>query len=238
MKKSTVFAAICCLIIYSLTACGGSGTAPTAGSASADDMLKLLPVESTGVFFVDFHKAMSIEAIGNAIQEDENYEKYMEFVEKTGIDPKEDVYYIAASFSQAETKGEEIGAGIVNLKYDPDALLNMIKEKAAEEGKNYITEEYNGTQMYFWEEKDEEGGFAFLDASNAIVGNKAGVKSIIDVVKGTKENVYKNEALSSLLGKTNKKAMLWGAIVIPQEAAEKAAENPMMSELELLRLLS
>jgi len=83
-----------------------------------------------------------------------------------------------------------------------------------------------------WEEgKPVE--LSFIDESNIVAGNGIHVKSVLDVLNKKKDNVFKNEALSTIMDKTNKDAMLWGAILLPAETMEKAASsNPMMGALK------
>ena len=228
MKKNLAVILMLGVVFYAFTACGSKETA-TAGSASSVDMLKMLPVDAQGVIFIDFHKAMSIEAAAKAIKEDDNYQKYQEFIEKTGIDPEKDIYFIAVAVQEIAGKDEPSGAAVVNMKYNKDSLLTLI----AEESEKEITPvDYNGVALYSEAGKESEV-FAFLDDSNVVVGELGGVKSCIDVMQKTKENIYKNEALAGLLDKTNKKTLLWGAMSIPQEVMEKAAsENPMLGDLK------
>ena len=98
MKRITVVGLVLCMALFSVTACKKEAVAPKAGTADAEDMLNLIPVDVQGVFFVDAHKAMSTEFADNMIKDDENYQKYMEFVEKSGIDPQKDIYYVTLRY--------------------------------------------------------------------------------------------------------------------------------------------
>jgi len=240
MKKITAIGIALIFVFFSFFSCEKKPSAPKAGSASADDMLSLIPADAKGVFFVNFNKAMTTEIVSNAIKEDKNYQKYQEFVEMTGIDPQKDVYFVAVSVTEAMEKEKTKGAAIINLKYDKETLLSLIKAKAAEEGQELQEEEYSGVLIYAWkEENGDKPYFSFIDDSNIIAGDDTGVKSIIDVLQKKKENVFKNEALSALIEKANKDAMLWGAILIPPEAMSKAAsQNPMLSSLEGINAVS
>lgn len=240
MKKITAIGIALIFVFFSFFSCEKKPSAPKAGSASADDMLSLIPADSMGVFFIDFHKAMSTEIVSKAIKEDKNYQKYQEFVEMTGIDPQKDVYFVSVSVTEAMEKEKTKGGAIINLKYDKETLLSLIKAKAAEEGQELQEEEYSGVMIYAWkEENGDKPYFSFIDDSNIIAGDDTGVKSIIDVLQKKKENVFKNEALSALIEKANKDAMLWGAILIPPEAMSKAAsQNPMFSSLEGINAVS
>ena len=240
MKKITAIGIALIFVFFSFFSCGKKPSAPKAGSASADDMLSLIPADAKGVFFVNFNKAMTTEIASKTIKEDKNYQKYQEFIEMTGIDPQKDVYFVAVAITGTMEKEKAKGGAIVNLKYDKDNLLSLIKAKAAEEGQEFQEEEYSGVMIYAWKKEEEEKQyFSFMDESNIIAGNEVVVKSIIDVMQEKKENVFKNEVLSALIEKTNKDAMLWGAILIPPEAMSKAAsQNPMLSSLEGINAVS
>jgi hypothetical protein len=238
MKKSMIVGLVLILALGSFTACKSSDKAAKAGtSASAKNIMELLPVDAQGVIFIDAHKAMSIEVVDKAIKDEKSYEKYLEFVEKTGIDPKEDLNFITAAMLKGD-EGEE-GVGIVNMKYDPQTLLSVIKKKAQEEDQEFLEEEYNGINIHYGK-KDEgkEGGFAFLNKSNIAVGTLPGLKAVIDVFKGNKDNVYKNEELSTLLKKVNKKTLVWGTVLVPPQAASKAAGNPMLPDMTSVKSVS
>ncbi|GAG84594.1 unnamed protein product, partial [marine sediment metagenome] len=199
-------------------------------------MMKLLPVNAQGVIFIDAHKAMSIEVVDKAIKDEKAYKQYLEFVEKTGIDPKEDLNYITAAMFKGE-EGEE-GVGIVNIKHDPQALLSVIKKKAQEEDKEFLEEEYNGMNIYYSVDEGKKAGLTFLDKSNIAVGTLPGMKAVIDVFKGNKDNVYKNEELSTILKKVNKKTLVWGAVLVPPKAASEAAGNPMLPDMTSIKSVS
>ena len=236
MKKSMLFGLALILALSSLLACSSSDKAAKAEATSAKNIMELLPVDAQGIIFIDVHKAMSIEVVGKAIRDDKNYKKYLEFVEKTGIDPKEDLNFITAAMLLKD-EGEE-GVGIVNMKYDPQALLSVIKEKAQEDDQEFLEEEYNGINIHYGKEEGKEGGFAFLNKSNIAVGTLTGVKAVIDVFKGNKDNVYKNEELSALLKKVNKKTLVWGVVLVPPQAASEAAGNPMLPDMTSIKSVS
>jgi hypothetical protein len=260
MRKTTIFSLIFLLAVIGFVACGKKSEAPKAGSASAEDMLSLLPMNAKGVFLVNVNQAMAIEAAEKAIMESKNYKKYLEFVEKTGVDPQKDIFYVAAALTSDFGSKDEAGVAIVNMKYEKEKILPLIKEKMAEEGEELIETEYSGLLIYEVEkeateeeeeeeqqqpeqqqeqEKEEdhkEGAFAFLDSSNIVIGSESEVKTVIDISQKNADNIYKNQALADLLAKTDKEGILWGAFLIPSDAVEKAAsENPMMSSFEAVK---
>jgi hypothetical protein len=255
MRKITAISIALFLVIFACVSCGKKATAPKAGSASPDDILKLLPMSAKGVFFVNVHQAMSIEAVDKAIKDNKNYKKFQEFVTTTQLDPQKDIYYLAVAMTGDLGKKEEKGVAVINLKYDKDKILTLIKKKMAEEEaveepgeeageeageevkeKAELREEvYNGVTIYGVDEDNQKVAFSFLDPSNIVAGSDAEVRTVIDITQKKADNIYKNEALTKLLAQTSKEAMFWGAILIPSEAVGQAtAENPMLSNLKSL----
>lgn len=206
------------------------GMAP-AGSASPEDVLKYLPMDAQGVFFVDVHGALATGAADKLMQGEDEYEKYLEFVEKTGINPKEDVFYVAGAIVSENPKDQE-GAAVINLRYEKEKILGLIEEEAEAPP---VTQDFSGLTLYTWEDEDKNG-FAFLDESNVVVGDIGSVKACIEVMQKNRDNVFKNPDLSALLDKTDKDTLFWGAMLIPPKALEEAtADN---SRLEALKSLT
>jgi len=237
MKKILYGTAVIFLALFVLTACGPKTQAPKAGP-SPDNLLVMFPVDAQGVFYVDIHKAMGTEMAKKAIADAAKKEDFQKFIAASGIDIEKDVNAVAIAMTEkAEGKGTE-GVALINLKYNKDQILNLIKAKAQEEGQSLIEEDYNGIKMYNMQEKKGEGYFVFYDDANIIAGNDVPVKACIDVAQKKKDNVFKNVELTSLLKETNKNAMFWGAVLLPPEAMEKAASNPMMSNLKDIKSLA
>jgi hypothetical protein len=233
MKKHIVLGLSICLILFSFLSCEKKAPTPKAGTADPSDMLNLLPADSQGVLFADIHKAMSIEAVSSSIKEQENSKKYFEFIEKTGLDPEKDIYYLAVSISAKSPDSLQKMAAVINLKYNKDSLLEFIKTKTEEEEQEIIEVDYNGVTIYTMEQDDEKSGFSFLDESNIVAGNLDGIQSVLDVVAGQGDNISKNKELSALLKETNKDTLFWGAFLVPQEAVEEASvQNPMLQSLK------
>jgi len=239
MKRITAIGLVLFLFVFSFMACKKEAAAPKAGTAKAEDLLNLIPVDVQGVIFVDVNRAMATEFANKMIQDNENYQKYQEFVEKSGIDPQKDIYYVAVGIA-GDLEGEnQEGVAVINMKYNPETVLGLIKEKAAEEEQEIQEEQYEGHTLYKMWEEGKPVEFSFIDESNIVAGNEIHVKSVLDVLNKKKDNVFKNEGLSAILDKTNKDAMLWGAILIPAETMEKAASsNPMMGALKSISAIA
>lgn len=233
MKKLALLRIVLILSLIFFTFCAKKPSAPEPGSAKVDDILNLIPKDIHGILFIDFHKAMTTEFFENSLKKEKIYEKYQEFVEETGIDPKKDIYFIAVGLKKfhAEQEKEE-GVFLLNLKCEKETLLAKIKEKEEVELKE---EDYYGITVYTVEEDVEKKAGAFLDDSNIIIGREEVVKDVIDIYQRKAENVSKNKELASLIKQTNKRALFWGSIIFPPEVMKKFSDkNPMLKTLGIL----
>ncbi len=184
MKKFAVIGITVIFALCSFTSCEEGLFVSKAGPANAENALKLIPKDVMAVFFIDIHRVMTIEFINNLIKEKESDETsdeltdFQEFKAKTGIDPEKDINFIVGAITGETEKGNEEGVGIVNLTYNKDLLLSMIKEEIAKENEEehgeeaeeekhaeaeegeeehkLIEEEYNGFTIYTVREECEE----------------------------------------------------------------------------------
>lgn len=245
MKKFTVMAITAIFALFSLISCQGGPFGKAAGSAQADDMLRLLPKDMNAVFFIDIQGILTIDSVNKLITEkteDEEFERYSDYqklIDMTGLDIKKDIYYVAAAMKGGKGHQDEWVVAVVNLKYDKDPLLSYIRAKNEEESTELVEEEYNGFTLYTVKEKGEEGTFAFLNQSNIAAGNTVLVKSVIDVFQKKEESILQNEDFSALFKDTDKSALFWGGILIPPEVtAELTKEMPMASNMESVEAVS
>jgi hypothetical protein len=174
MKKFAVIGITVIFALCSFTSCEEGLFVSKAAPADAENALRLIPKDVMAVFFIDIHRLMTIEFIKNLIKEKESDETsdeltdFQEFKAKTGIDPEKDINFIVGAITGEAEKGKEEGVGIINLTYDKDLLLSLIKEEIAkekeeehaeeeeEEEEELIEEEYNGFTIYTVKEECEE----------------------------------------------------------------------------------
>ncbi|UCC38446.1 MAG: hypothetical protein JSV96_11470 [Candidatus Aminicenantes bacterium] len=244
MRKFKFLGIAIIFALFSFVMCAQVSTGPKASSTKEEDMLSFIPKDISVIFFINFQRIVTIEAVDKLIKEqinNEMFEKftdYQKFIEATGIDPLRDILFIAAGSTGKLEEDQEEGFGIINLKYKKDTLLSWIKENTEEE-ENLMEEDYNGLTIYTIKEKDEEVSIVFINDSNIVAGNKSEVQTVVDVIQKKKENIYKSEVFSPLLEHTNKKALLWGGVIIPPESIKKiSAKHPILSVIESVGAIS
>lgn len=228
MKKNYLYIVSLSIIFLFITACGEKTTVPEEGAVSMDAALKLLPMDSKAVFYVDLKKVMSLESVNQALKSDKNYQEMQEFINKTGINPQEDIHYILGSLTSMEGDNQE-GVIIANLNYNKESMINLIKEESETE---ILESEYSGHTIYTTEEAEQMGSFCFLDENNVLIGNDSSIQSVIDILKNDSANVLENEEMSAMIQQANKDALAWGTFLIPSETVKEAtSSNPMLENL-------
>jgi hypothetical protein len=236
MKRTAVLGLVV-LTLVGFVACGKKASTE-AGSATAESLLNLLPKGTNGVIVLDMHGIMATESFAKALAEEKNKEKYDTFIKETGIDPKNDIYYLVVGLRPArEGRREYGGAFLANLRYNKDILLAKLRETAKKEDGREIKEEtYNGVTLYSGLEAQAKGRTtvaAFLDDSNIVLGSDVVVKSVIDIKQGRGENLAANAEMQKVIKAANTKALVWGGFAIPPDMMKKAAaSNPMLQSLE------
>jgi hypothetical protein len=237
MKRTAVLGLVV-LTLVGFVACGKKASTE-AGSATAEALLNLLPKGTNGVIVLDMHGIMATESFAKALAEEKNKEKYDTFIKETGIDPKNDIYYLVVGLGGQLEKGAENmeGAFLANLRYNKDILLAKLRETAKKEDGREIKEEtYNGVTLYSGLEAQAKGRTtvaAFLDESNIVLGSDVVVKSVIDNKQGRGENLAANAEMQKVIKAANTKALMWGGFAIPPDLMKKAAaSNPMLQSLE------
>ena len=235
MKKTSAIGLACALVLIGLMSCAKT-EAPKAGSAKATDMLSLLPVDAKGAIIVDVHRIMQTEFAKNSIAQSKDKAKYEEFIQTTGIDPQQDIFFFVGAVMGEIGQKEPDGAGLLNMKYDQSKILAL----AQKEGAQLTQEDYNGLTVYKTEAGEEPKplSFIFLDDSNILLGTDAAVRKVVDVYQKKAENIWKNENISALLKGMNTEAMVWGGFAIPPDTMKEASsQNPMLGAFSDIRSL-
>jgi len=192
-----------------------------AGKADAKDMLTMLPENAALVISFDCHQFSQLALFDKAIagdwgKKDEGSKKifkdYQEFVTKTGIDLKKDLFFVSFALYGQLGSQEPEGVGVVNMKYDRQRLLTLLLE-------NQVTvqeEIYQGVSVYSVKDaekkivkKEEDFRFAFLNPSNILFGTPAKVKSAIDLAKGKGQNILKTASFKKYFAQIKADSMFW-----------------------------
>ncbi len=230
MRKTAVIV-LTVLAAVLFAACGGD-KGLRAGSATVESLTKLLPETTQAVMVIDVGRAMATTAVAKSLENERDRGSYEELVKTVGIDPMKDVFFVVMGLTGRMDAKNQDGAVLVNLRYEKDALLELLKGNVVE----LAEEDHSGITLYKgrpdgWSPRTVCG--AFLDVSNILVGTEAAVKAVVDVYQKRAGSMARNEELGRALKTVNKSAIAWGGLIVPADSAGKAAEeNPMFKVME------
>jgi hypothetical protein len=230
MRKTAIIVLSVLAIVF-LTACGGE-KGLTAGSATGESLMKLLPESTQAVMVIDVGRASATTMAAKSLEDEQARKNYEEMVKATGIDLMKDVFFVVMGLTGPMSAKEPDTAFLVNLKYEKEALLELLRENTVE----LAEEDYSGITLYKGRSEGQTGPMsfgAFLDGSNILAGTEAAVKSVIDVYQKRAASMTENENMARALKPVNTAAIAWGAVNIPSDLLGKAvADNPMLKAME------
>ncbi len=236
MRKTVVI--VLTVIVAVLSAACGGEKGLKAGSATGEALMRLLPENTRGVMVIDVGRALAATGAAKALEAGQDFQNYEELVKAVGIDPMKDVFFVVMGVTGAVDLKDPDGAVLVNLRYEKEPLLDLVKGNVVE----LVEESYSGVALYKGRVDDRAGRTlcgAFLDDSNILMGTEAAVKAVVDVYQKKAASMAGNEELGRALKSVNKSALAWGGMVVPSDLAGKAAEeNPLFKVMEGITALT
>ncbi len=230
MKKLiTKFSILFILIfLFILTGCGKKSETISKGKIN---LLSLIPADASGVFSINFEKITKLEnfnKIVNGINKKEKksslktFKNYQDFIDKTGIDPKRDLYSIALGLYGEIGKENSDIALVINLNYNRGKILDLFKK----ENKNYYEEKFNKIVIYkFSDKKNRERCFSFIDDKIIGFGSVARVKQIIDLFNDNGKSILTDEKKKPYLSNFNPQSVISFVFDFPEKAKKSEAQQ-------------
>lgn len=223
---------VCLVFALSLaTACGGGDKATSGGEV---DLMSMIPENASGVMAINFKKIVNLDLFDQMIEkakaekpkEGAPFKSYEDFIEKTGIDPKKDVYSMAIGImGEMKGAGEPDVVAVMNINYDKEKIMAIINERKSEI-KEFATEAYEGIDVFnFKDDQGKDMGFSFISDSLVAVGQKDSLKKVIDLSKGKGKSVVDNAAKKALFKQLNGDAVASFMFELPEEAKKVQGEG-------------
>lgn len=241
-RKQWMIFLLVCVFIFSFSVCGKKGV--VAGKASSIDLLKLLPENPVILVSLDAHRFTSLPYFDKIVSGDLDrtggqkiFKNYQDFIDRTGIDPKKDLFYMCLGLYGKFSDDKPQMAGVVNLKYERSKILQVLNE----ENVTLSEEKYRDAVIYRASDSEGKMGkggedlhFVFLDESNILFGSLEYVKKSLDAAKEKGKNAAEGSMIKKHLAKLNTKTLFWMMMPeIPEEAKKQAANNPMGGSVNL-----
>lgn len=197
------------LLLIPAVACAGPLPAEKSASSQAD-LIGRLPSDVLTLGFIDFTALRESPLYELAREEGagiEDGERFQEFIERTGLDPRTDLHRIAFATGRIGGRRGAAGAAIVVATFDRERL------EASLVGRDSST--YAGYTLWAIEDEDDDGAeeaegayLVVLDADSVGFGDRATLEKIIDVAGGA-ASARTNPALMTLMEDVDPDSEIW-----------------------------
>lgn len=247
MSKKMLVVTLVCALLLVMPVCKKK----TPGRLGSEGTLALVPEGAVMLLAFDFQQFADLALFDKLLKDDwqkgsgpgQVFANYQDFVQKTGIDLKKDVYSVVAGI-YGELGGENSQMlGTINLKYDKEKLLGLLRQNNVIVGED----NYRGLGLYTLKGEEiykdglrtlskegaqKEARLVFLNAYNIIIGTEAQVKLAVDLAQGSGKSIIKNTAMMKYVDKLKKDSMFWLAIGnIPDKIKNAPAGGMMPADL-------
>jgi len=202
------------------------------------DLFSLVPEKASLVGVVNAKKLAGMEVFDKMIKESEKDSSnkvltdYHQFILKTGIDPKKDIYAVVVAMMGQITSGLKDPDFIIlaNVKYDPKKISELMKKEL----KGYQEEEYNGATLIRYKDDSDDMSICLLTDQVMTIGKPRAIKQVIDLYKGKQgKSILANDKMMSYLKKFNFESILTFAMDFPAEA--KKVQDAGMFKVDLTK---
>lgn len=220
------------ILIISLFSCRPGPKIPVAGQARGQDMLTLLPAETSAFIVANWNQIMNQRLVQKLIEEEKEFQPYRQKAEAF-FNLEQDLFFVALAMAGEIKKPLENLVLLVNLKYDKQKLV-------PESDPDTTLQNYEGIPYFpFIETEKFEACLAFLDDSNLVIGSEKAVKKIIDVYKGKTPNLLSQSEIKPYLKDINMNALNFTWLTLPAELLrEETTENPVLELAKKVRYIS
>jgi len=187
-----------------------TGMSVKASVGSLPEAVAYLPADCEAVFGMNVQKFIA-SPLYDRIEKrhGEQYGKdLMEFIDKTGVDPRHDISYIVAG---AKSMGRGTGKGVLIAvgRFDRAHITDFINSQRAPIKVDYK----NATVLMVPEENGNkvDKGIAFLGANEIALGDLESLKEVLDVRENPGLGLMKNPTLAPLVQQLQSDEMFWFA---------------------------
>jgi len=174
------------------------------------DAINYLPADTQAVFGMNVQKFVNSPAYALIMQKhgQEIGTNLSEFVDQTGVDPRQDIDYIIAAGRASQQKGA--GVIIAVGRFKPDQITNFINSHVTP-----IRVDYNGATVLMIPEKNAseaklDKGIAFLNTSQIALGDLDSLHAVLDLYNRV-PGAASNSTLTGMVSNLDPKEMFWFA---------------------------
>lgn len=239
------------------------GCRKKSGTAVKDiALLKIMPDDAAGIFCVNVKRLTELEFFKEKISGLKKNEaeqskrkildRYLDFIEKTGVDIERDVHGITIAFfsvfmSELSSEKDTDAIILFELDYDRDKILNVVKDKLQENEITYTEETYkdciifkftNNGIPFFTNMTIENAAFSFINNKTIAVGKPGKVKRVIDLSQGIGKSILLCKEMKSYLNSPCSNAVVSFAFIVPEELKKNYDKGLFQYDLSKAEILS
>ncbi|MFQ5823928.1 MAG: hypothetical protein ACE5JB_07730 [bacterium] len=195
-------------------------------SVSAANHLTLIPKETNVLCYINFEN-LKKSPLGEdlskelelMIKEEREDEEYLEFVEKTGLDLKRDIYDIWLAVF-ANNENDEEGGVIARGKFNRKKIIDYLKEEKHHE---FREKTYLDYKIYLLEDNDDTA-MVFLNDETIALGKIYWLRKVIAQSKNDKTSILNNSVMTELMDRVQYKDQMWGILNLKELSGKWSEE--------------
>ncbi len=201
------------------------------GQSSIVKGIDALPSWSENVFYINIHKWMNDPLFSKMIDKDMTFQKAQKELTSIGVDIKRDLRSLVVGVSEVHPNSRKPPSLvlIMDVRYNQDELLALIKEKAAKKRtRKLITEEISGYTVLSFKNDPENFKMVLLDGEALLISNVSNIQEMINLALGRGKSLHKNPKVYSLAQTVKSNNLFWGVVQLTQAAkafGKKASKN-------------
>ncbi len=196
--------------------------------------INALPSWSGNVLYINIHKLMNDPLFSKMIYKDKAFQRANRELKQIGVDIKRDIRTLIAGFSEIDPTRQKPPSIVVimDVRYDPDKLLSLIKKKAAKKRNQDIgIETINGFTVLSFKNDPEDFKMALLDGQALLISNASKMKEAINLALGKGKSLRANRKVYSLTQTVKSNNLFWGVIKLNQATKDFGKEASKDSAL-------
>ncbi len=220
----------CSLILF--TTLFSSPSVP--GQSGIRTGINALPSWSGNVFYMNIRKLMNDPLFSKMISKDKAFQKVNRELKQIGVDIKRDLRTLIAGFSEINPNSIKPPSIvlIMDVRYNPEKLLSLIKEKAAKKRNQDIgIETINGFTVLSFKSYPEDFKMALLNGKALLISNASKMKEALKLALGRGKSLRANRKVYSLTQTVKSNNLFWGVIKLNQTTKDFAKEASKDSAL-------
>ncbi|MFQ5636545.1 MAG: hypothetical protein ACE5IR_00945 [bacterium] len=195
----------------------------SATAVASKNHLSLIPMESNFVLYANFESMRQTpfgREFSSVLEEradvDWDDDDYLDFLEATGFDAKEDIYeiWVSSTGKKERSDYDNFSGAIIRGRFDRKKINEYVRSERRYRMKK---ESYAGYTVYQLDrDHNEEFVYTFLNAETVVLGNGDWLRSVLDLSNNKGSNIFNNPILSDHIRNIPHKEHIWGVLNVDE----------------------